>query len=336
MDTEAGSKARGILVKAYALSFLAHGTFFFFLWSGVWPDLKRLPIPVILEVELQEPIRFEARAVGPVSRPRSSLTSVIRLGDQRKEKASDGGQAGKTSSHPPEEQAEAAGEKALSTEPLGKLTGVPGESALSRPPPLSNPSSSQVVQALFDAQAVSQDRQATAQNSLGEDNGKRNGGEALTGAPSASDAFVCCSRSGGEGTASMAGTLAENLRTGIGNGTGGGPGVAGEGGHEGTGVGEFDGLVEYLLALHRKISEHTSYPWEARRNGMTGTVKVALVIGCGGGLAHVELLHGSPFSVLNMAALETVQKVTPLPPPPVGTCQERMRVLIPFTYRLQR
>lgn len=105
----------------------------------------------------------------------------------------------------------------------------------------------------------------------------------------------------------------------------------------GNGVREPDGrLAEYLQALRRRIIEHTSYPITARRLGMEGAVKLALVLGCDGQPIDIEPVRSSPFTVLNMAAFETVKKVTPLPPLPVGTCQERMRVLIPFTYRLER
>jgi len=105
----------------------------------------------------------------------------------------------------------------------------------------------------------------------------------------------------------------------------------------GNGVGEPDGrLAEYLQALRQRIIEHTSYPIRARRLGMEGAVKLALVLGCDGHLIDIESVRSSPFTVLNMAASETVKKVTPLRPLPVGTCQERMRVLIPFTYRLER
>lgn len=345
MNSEAGSKARGAWVKAYGTSILAHSVLVASLWSGVWSDSTRSSLPAVLEVELQGPIRFEARAAGPVSRHGSSLTSGVSLGGQERrakadgKKAGDGGQARKTPRHSPEGRAEETGGKALSAKPSGKPTSAQGASAPSPSPSPLEPSLSQVVPAQLEPQAVVPDRQATAQRGLGEDDGREGEGKVLIRAFPAAGAAGCCSSSAGagEGSVSREGASVKRPRTGIGNGTGGGPGVAGGGGHERTGLGGLDRLLlEYLHDLHRRISEHKSYPLQARRLSMEGTVRVGLAIRCDGQLAQVELLHGSPFNVLNIAALETVQKVTPLPPLPVGTCLERMRVLIPFTYRLER
>lgn len=337
MDHESESKARGALVRATSLSLIGHGIVSLFLWSGVWPDLKRLPVPAILEVELQNPIRFEARAASSVSRPRSSPASARRLGGQRREKASVGEQAGRTPALSPNGRMDEIGGKTPSTEPLGKLTSASGESTPSHPLPSSNPSTPEVVPSLREAQAVSQDRQVPPQQGLGEDNGRWEKGEGLTGALPAPGAAVCCSRSGREGVASTEGGLTRGLQSGIGNGVGGELG-GGEGGNPGgTGARDLDRLLlDYLQTLHRRISKHSSYPLQARRLGMEGTVTVGLTVRCDGQLAQVELIQSAPFTDLNMAAFETVKKVTPLPPPPVGTCQERMRVLVPFTYRLER
>ncbi len=344
MNDESESKTRGALIGAYSLSLIGHGIVFLFLWSGVWLDWERLPVPAILEVELQEPIRFEARALGPVPRPRSLPTSVTRLNrqgnDRARLRATAGvdGQAGKTPGLSPEGRSEETRETIPSAKPSRKLPGARGENDPSPPPPSSNPSSSQAVPVLLDPYAPAPGSQATAQRGLGEHNGKANGKEALTGVSPASDAVACCPRSGGEEAASKAGALAEGLRPGIGNGTGEGPGGGEERSHGGpTGVGDLDGLLlEYLHNLQRRISEHKFYPLRARRLGIEGTVTVGLTIRCDGQLDQVELIHGVPFTVLNMAAVETVQKVAPLPPLPLGTCQERMRVLIPFAYRLER
>ena len=107
---------------------------------------------------------------------------------------------------------------------------------------------------------------------------------------------------------------------------------------------EYMGQNTWRFFLRRGVRFHDGqtftaralYPPAARRLGMEGAVKVAFVLGCDGQLICFELVRSSPFSVLNMAAFQTVNKDTPLPPPPVGTCQERMRVLVPFTYRLER
>lgn len=162
---------------------------------------------------------------------------------------------------------------------------------------------------------------------------------------------LCCFQPPGKGAELVqpAGPWQRDAQTGSVNGAGRDVGVgghrdkgAGEHGDlfaagQGKGVGEPDGrLAEYLQALYRRIIKHASYPIRARRLGMEGAVKVALVLGCDGHLFDIELVRRSPFTVLNMAAFETVNKVIPLPPPPVGTCQERMRVRVPFTYRLER
>lgn len=85
--------------------------------------------------------------------------------------------------------------------------------------------------------------------------------------------------------------------------------------------------------LKRRVAETMIYPYQARFQGMEGTVVLTAVIRSDGQLSKVEVLQSSSHPLLDEAALETVKRATPLTmAQPIR--RPELTVEIPVVYRL--
>lgn len=92
-------------------------------------------------------------------------------------------------------------------------------------------------------------------------------------------------------------------------------------------------VLAFLKLLREKIERHRQYPRVAKRLGYQGTTTVSFALSHAGDLTLLKVTEPSGHSILDEAALEAVQNVTPLKPPQTigGTAIE-----IPVAFELSR
>lgn len=79
-----------------------------------------------------------------------------------------------------------------------------------------------------------------------------------------------------------------------------------------------DGMNAYLAALRRRLQGNLVYPAEARRLRLAGAVVVRFAILADGSIAPgARVMRSGGTELLDEAALATVQRAAPFPPPPV-------------------
>ncbi|MGB0911649.1 MAG: energy transducer TonB [Nitrospirales bacterium] len=92
-------------------------------------------------------------------------------------------------------------------------------------------------------------------------------------------------------------------------------------------------VLAFLKLLREKIERHRQYPRVAKRLGYQGTTTVSFALSHAGDLTLLKVSEPSGHSILDEAALEAIQNVTPLKPPKTigGTAIE-----IPVAFELSR
>lgn len=128
--------------------------------------------------------------------------------------------------------------------------------------------------------------------------------------------------------------------TGAGSGTGSGSGSgAGSGSGSGNGGGSGGGLerqrarylAEQFAYIRDIIHRQLVYPKRARREGLSGVVRVSFVIQENGAVDSVRILGSSGYEILDTSAVEAIRRAAPFPRPPV-----RAELRMPIFYRLDR
>ena len=71
----------------------------------------------------------------------------------------------------------------------------------------------------------------------------------------------------------------------------------------------------YLQRFRRHVQESLVYPLAARRQSLRGTVELDITLDPGGRVRDVHVARSSSHGVLDDAALDTVRRLDPLPPP---------------------
>lgn len=96
------------------------------------------------------------------------------------------------------------------------------------------------------------------------------------------------------------------------------------------------GLMKgYYQSLNALMRRSRAYPRSARRQRLEGTVLVEMKVGASGEIISVKVARSSGHSVLDEAALSSVQQMKHLPSPPEALKWRARVVRIPFEYRLQ-
>ena len=88
-------------------------------------------------------------------------------------------------------------------------------------------------------------------------------------------------------------------------------------------------LREEFEYIRQKILGRLTYPLMAKRMGWTGQVVVAFTIMESGRVEGFRIITSSGFDLLDADAVETVNKSSPFPQPPV-----RAEIVMPITYQL--
>lgn len=129
-----------------------------------------------------------------------------------------------------------------------------------------------------------------------------NSADATPGETGNGDGPVTGPAGGGGGSGSAASTSG-----GSGSGTGGGQGTgSGSGSGSGTGSG-----VDWRNRFVAVVESHKRYPMQARRQGVTGLVRVRVTISAGGSLVENSVVSSAGDSRLDNAALDAVRASVP-------------------------
>jgi protein TonB len=83
------------------------------------------------------------------------------------------------------------------------------------------------------------------------------------------------------------------------------------------------------------IESRLVYPAAAQARGQKGVVKVMFSFDRRGRVVSSHVVGASAYAALNQAALETLQKAQPFPPPPAGTTDDTFTFTIPVRFRLR-
>jgi protein TonB len=90
----------------------------------------------------------------------------------------------------------------------------------------------------------------------------------------------------------------------------------------------------YYLALKRKIELVWEYPYEARRRGIQGRLRIHFVINLDGSLAEVKILRSSGSNLLDYEAVRAIKNAAPFPPLPKRMNTRTLTVNATFEYLL--
>jgi len=86
----------------------------------------------------------------------------------------------------------------------------------------------------------------------------------------------------------------------------------------------------YTAELYHIIKKYFVYPALARRRGQEGKVQLSFTVGDDGRAQDIKVAGSSGYSLLDRAAVQTIQKI-PLPPPP----RRAMQIPVTIVYRLE-
>jgi TonB family protein len=131
-------------------------------------------------------------------------------------------------------------------------------------------------------------------------------------------------RSGEEVTIGGSGALGGNASAG--SGPGGGPG-------DGRGTGAHD-YTAYLRAFRQRLQESLHYPLAARRQALTGTVELEVVVEPSGRVRSVRVLSSSSHRMLDEAAVASIAGMRPLPLPR-GLPARPVQIRVPLFFDLR-
>jgi len=91
-------------------------------------------------------------------------------------------------------------------------------------------------------------------------------------------------------------------------------------------------VLAFLKLLREKIQAHREYPYVAKRLGYQGVTTVRFTLSQAGDLTMLKVAEPSGHSVLDQAALDAIQKITPLKPP---SMMGNLRIEIPVAFELK-
>jgi protein TonB len=138
----------------------------------------------------------------------------------------------------------------------------------------------------------------------------------VEGADSRGGASRAAAEGGGVAGAGGAGALL--ARAGPGDGRGGVPAEYGP----------------YLARFREHIQEALVYPLAARRQGLSGTVELEVLMDPTGRIRGVQLVSSSSHGMLDEAALETIRGLAPLPLPE-HLPRRPLKIRLPVVFRLR-
>jgi protein TonB len=92
---------------------------------------------------------------------------------------------------------------------------------------------------------------------------------------------------------------------------------------------------EWHKGIFARIQRHKDYPASARARGEKGVVQVAFAIDRQGRVISSNVAHASGFATLDRAAMETIQKAQPFPPPPADLPGDEFKFTVPVAFSIR-
>jgi len=92
---------------------------------------------------------------------------------------------------------------------------------------------------------------------------------------------------------------------------------------------------DYRSALLRLIERHKYYPLRARRKGIDGISTVTFTVSRNGNISRIALARSSGTTILDQAAIQTIQRIGQAPPFPADIDRKKWKFEIPLTYNIQ-
>lgn len=90
----------------------------------------------------------------------------------------------------------------------------------------------------------------------------------------------------------------------------------------------------YFSNLNLVIRRNLEYPRRAAQRGQEGSMRIAIELDRNGNLLRAEFLEESDYSILNRAAMDTIEELAPFPPIPAAVPGSRHDFTIPITFEL--
>lgn len=90
----------------------------------------------------------------------------------------------------------------------------------------------------------------------------------------------------------------------------------------------------YAQTIHRRVQRNRSYPRVAQRAGIQGTVLLEVRVDEQGRILSIDVLRSSGHSVLDRAAIASIESLGALDPPPRELPWDRRPIEIPIHYAL--
>lgn len=94
-------------------------------------------------------------------------------------------------------------------------------------------------------------------------------------------------------------------------------------------------LESYARKLARHVAQYKYYPHSARRSRLQGKIIVAFTLNAHGFLYDSRIVQSSGHPLLDDAALETLRRAQPFPPPPEGFTRPQLSFQIPLRYTIK-
>ena len=91
-------------------------------------------------------------------------------------------------------------------------------------------------------------------------------------------------------------------------------------------------IAVWKAAIVTKLDEKKQYPEAARANREHGVARVFFAIDREGRLLESRIVESSGSASLDAAALDTLKRVEPFPPPPDSLKGKRIDLTIPFRF----
>lgn len=95
-----------------------------------------------------------------------------------------------------------------------------------------------------------------------------------------------------------------------------------------------EGQKEWTKATAELLYSNAHYPRDASKAGIEGRTVVEIFVGADGRIISASIHESSGYSILDDAALKTVNETGAFPPPIMRAGMERCRIRIPFNYAL--
>ncbi len=92
---------------------------------------------------------------------------------------------------------------------------------------------------------------------------------------------------------------------------------------------------EWHKGIFVQIQRHKDYPSAARARGEKGVVQLAFSLNRDGRVTASRVAHASGHAALDHAALETLQKAQPFPPPPADMPGEEFSFTVPVSFSIR-